>query len=344
MNTQTDSLTAAEMGKLWASYLGNSMGTLVLSYYLRNVEDVEIKKVLETSLAMCQSYVNTMKSIFAKADFPIPVAFSDDDVDLDAPRLFYDEFYLHYLQYLGKAGMSIYSVAIPLVTRKDVRDFFVNCLHETTQLMMDVNEVLKSKGRLMNAPIVTSPAKVDFVKKQSFLNGFFGDIRTLHGLEVAHLFGNINNDVTSKALIIGFRQGARNERVKRFLARGEKINEKHIQMLSNKLTEDNIPSPSLIDHLVTPSVTPVFSDKLMVFHKIDMFSMKIREYANGLSLDGRRDIGALYAKCQLDVSLYVEDGANIMIDHGWMEQPPKVVNRDYLIHKNELDTQEKTAY
>jgi hypothetical protein len=344
MKTQTDPLTAAEMGKLWASYLGNSMGKLVLSYYLKNVEDVEIKKVLETGLAMSQSYVNTINSIFAQADFPIPIAFTDEDVDLDAPRLFYDEFYLHYLQYLGKAGMSIYSVAIPLVTRNNIRDFFVKCLHETSRLMMDVNDILKSKGRLMNAPIVTSPTKVDFIKKQSFLNGFFGEIRTLHGLEVAHLYGNINNDVTSKALIIGFRQGARNEKVKKYLERGERINEKHIQMLSDKLTEDNIPAPSLIDHLVTPSVTPVFSDKLMVFHKIDMFSMKIREYANGLSLNGRRDLGALYAKCQLDVSLYVEDGANIMIDHGWMEQPPEVVNRVDLIHKNENNTQEQAAY
>jgi hypothetical protein len=344
MNSETNSLTAAEMGKLWASYLGNSMGALLLSYYQKNVDDVEIKNVLETGLAMSQSYTNTIKMIFTQAGFPIPIAFTDDDVDLGAPRLFYDEFYLHYLQYLGKAGMSIYSVAIPLVTRKDVRDFFVKCLNETTQLMVNVNEILNSKGRLMNAPIVTSPSKVNFVQKQSFLNGFFGEIRTLHGLEVAHLYGNINNDVTSKALIIGFRQGARNEKVRKYLERGEKINEKHIQMLSNKLTDDNIPAPSLIDHLVTQSVTPVFSDKLMLFHKIDMFSMKIREYANGLSLNGRRDIGSLYAKCQLDVSLYVEDGANIMIEHGWMEQPPEVINRDYLIHQNEINTREKTAY
>ncbi|WP_244873064.1 DUF3231 family protein [Paenibacillus albilobatus] len=63
---------------------------------------------------------------------------------------------------------------------------------------------------------------------------------------------------------------------------------------------------------------------------IDMFSMKVREYANGASLSGRKDVGALFAKCQLDVSLYVEDGANIMIDRGWMEQPPEAVDRDNL--------------
>lgn len=340
MTVQNDPLTAAEMGKLWATYIGNSMGTCVLSYYLRHIEDMEIKKILETAYTMSQSYTKEIKSIFEQAGFPVPIGFSDNDVNSDAPRLFYDEFYLHYLQYLGKAGMSIYSVAIPLVTRNDIRDFFVKCLNETTQLMVNVNELLKYKGRLMNAPIVSNPKQVDFVKKQNFLNGFFGDIRTLHGLEVAHLYGCINNDVTSKALILGFRQGAGNQKVKKYLERGEKINQKHIELLSNKLTVDHVPAPSLIDHLVTTSVTPVFSDKLMVFHKIDMFSMKVREYANGASLNGRRDVGALYAKCQLDVSLYVEDGANILIEHGWMEQPPEVVNRDYLIHKNEINTQQ----
>jgi hypothetical protein len=35
------------------------------------------------------------------------------------------------------------------------------------------------------------------------------------------------------------------------------------------------------------------SDKLMIYHKVDMFSMKIREYANGASFNGRKDIGAM---------------------------------------------------
>lgn len=321
------------MGKLWASYVGNTMGICVLSYYLRNVEDPDIKKVLEYALKLSQSFSKKIKLFFKNDGFPIPVGFTKDDVNLDAPRLFYDEFYLHYLQYLGKAGMSIYSVAIPLVTRKDIQDFFITCLNETSKLLVMVNDTLESKGKLMNSPVVPSPDKVDFIDKQSFLNGFFGEVRTLHGLEVAHLFGNINNDVTSKALIIGFSQGAQNERVKNYLERGKKLNHKHIQLFSSKLNGDNLPAPPLLDHLVTPSTNPVFSDKLMVFHKIDMFSMKIREYANGASLNGRRDIGALYAKCQLDVSLYVEDGANILIDHGWMEQPPLMVNRDRLLKK-----------
>ncbi|WP_085524377.1 DUF3231 family protein [Tuberibacillus sp. Marseille-P3662] len=323
-------LTSAEMGKLWASYTGNTLGRCVISYYLKHVDDADIKKVLKYALDLSESFIRDIKAIFVKENFPIPVGLTDEDVDQDAPRLFYDEFYLYYLQYVGKAGISIYSAAIPIVTRKDVRDFFVESLRDTVKLMTEVNDVLKSKGILTNAQPMPSPEKVDFVKRQDFLSGFLGDVRPLHGLEVAHLFDNINNDITSKALIVGFRQGARHEKVKKYLERGENINKKHIEMLSDKLNKDHSPAPTILDHLVTPSTTPPFSDKLMVFHKIDMFSMKIREYANGASLNGRRDIGALYARCLLDVSLYVEDGANIMIDHGWMEQPPELINRDQL--------------
>lgn len=333
MNTEISNLTSAEMGKLWTTFIGNTMGKCVLSYYLEHAEDKDIIKVLEYALGLCETYIQDIKTIFNQENFPIPVGFTDEDVNLGAPRLFNDEFYLYYLQYIGRAGMSIYSTAIPLVTRTDISDFFVKSLSDTVKLMVDVKNILKSKGLLMNAPAMPNPKEVDFVNKQSFLNGYLGDVRPLHGLEIAHLYENINNDVTSKALITGFSQVAKHEKVRKFFERGRNINKKHIEMLSKKLNEDNLPSPALLDHFVTSSTIPPFSDKLMVFHKMDMFSMKIREYANGASLNGRRDIGSLYARCLMDVSLYVEDGANILIDHGWMEQPPIAVDRDNLSSK-----------
>jgi len=323
-------LTAAEMGKLWATYVGNTMGKCVLSYFLQHVDDKEIKRNIQYALGLCEQYIQDIAAIFKQADFPIPIGFTNDDVNLEASRLFEDDFYLHYLQYLGKAGMSIYSVAIPLVTRKDIREFFAKALHDTTKLMVDVNETLLSQNTLVNPPVIPPPQGVDFVTKQSFLNTFFGDARPLHGLEIAHLYGNLNNDITSKAIIVGFSQVARSEEVRQYLERGKKLNQKHIELMSDKLSKDDLPTPSSIDHLVRPSTEPPFSDKLMMYHKIDMFSMKIREYANGASLNGRKDVGVLLAKCQLDVSLYVEDGANILIDHGWLEQPPEAIDRDKL--------------
>ncbi|WP_144462791.1 DUF3231 family protein [Siminovitchia fortis] len=322
-----EKLTSAEIGKLWATYTGNTLFTCVLSYYLKHVEDKDIKKVVENALKLSRKIVEDIKAIFIKENFPIPIGFSKEDVNLGAPRLFSDEFYLHYLKYTGKAGMSIYTIAIPLVVRKDVRDFFIFTLNSAVKLLTEVNDLLKEKGFLTKPPFIPVPKKADFVKKQSYLNGFFGNVRSLHALEITHLYDNIENDATSKALLIGFSQVSKNEEVRKFLLRGKEMAKKHLEACSQHLHNENLPSPALLDDLVTTSTFSPFSDKLMLWHKMDMFSMKIRSYANGASLNGRRDIGAMYAKFLMDVGLYVEDGANIMIDHGWMEQPPKAVDR-----------------
>lgn len=329
-NNSNEKLTSAEMGKLWVTYTGNSMAECVLSYYLKHTDDQTIKKVVENALNLSHTIVENIKEIFIQENFPLPIGYTEEDVNLDAPRLFSDEFYLHYLKYTCKAGMSIYSIAIPLMTRRDIRDFFINTYNSVVNLVTEVNDVLEEKGLMVKPPIIPIPTRVDFVQQQNYLHGFFGDTRPLHALEISHLYDNIESNVTSKALLIGFSQVAKTEKVQKFMLRGKKITNKHIETFSQQLHKDNLPSPPYLDDLVSTSTFSPFSDKLMISHKLEMFSMKIRTYGNGASLNGRRDIGAMYGKFLMDISLYVEDGANIMIDHGWMEQPPEAADREEL--------------
>jgi hypothetical protein len=325
-----ETFTAVEMGKLWATYTGNTMARQVLLYFLQHVEDEDIKKIVEQALKLCETIIQESKDIIAGENMAVPIGFSEEDANLGAPRLFADEFYLHYLKYAGKAGLSIYSIAIPIMMREDVRQFFVRTLDATVKLLFQVNNALMTKGYLSKAPVLPIPDKVDFIKKQSYLHGFIGNVRPLHSLEVTHLYDNIENNVTSKALLIGFSQTAKTEAVRQFMLRGKEITGKQVELMSQHLHHDNLPSLPLLDHLVSTSTFAPFSDKLMLAHKIDMFSMKIRSFANASSLNGRRDLGALYGKFIINVSLYVEDGANIMIDTGWMEQPPEAADRNKL--------------
>jgi hypothetical protein len=318
-----------------APEIKNSMAIYVLRYFLKQTEDEDIKSIVKSALHLSESITKDIKEIFTRESIPIPNGFTEKDVDLEAPRLFSDEFYLHYLKYTSKAGMSIYSIAIPLMMRRDVRNFYIKILDSTIKLVTEINEVATAKGIFVKPPIIPIPEKAEFVKQQSFLNGFFGDVRPLHALEVTHHYDNIENNITSKALLIGFSQVAKTEKVKKFFLRGEEITDKHIQSNAQQLNKNNLPAPPLIDHLVSTSTTPPFSEKLMLWHKIDMFSMKVRGYANGMSLNGRRDVGGMYVKSLMDVGLYLEDGANIMIDQGWMEQPPTTVDRvDLAKNKN----------
>ncbi|NWO14748.1 MAG: DUF3231 family protein [Virgibacillus sp.] len=328
-------LTSAEMGKLWVTYTGNTMAKCVLRYYLQHIDDKDIKKVVKNALNLSEKLVNKIKDIFIQENFPIPIGFTDQDVNLGAPRLFSDEFYLHYLKYTSKAGMSIYSIAIPIMTREDIRDFFIKTFNSAVNLLNEVNKILIAKGYYEKSPQIPTPDKVDFIKKQKYLNGFFGDIRSLHALEISHLHDNIENNVTSKCLLIGFSQVSQTEKVKKFFLRGKELTNKHIEASTQHLHKDNLPSLPLLDDLVSTSTYTPFSDKLMLWHKIDMFSMKIRSYANAISLNGRRDLGAMYVRFLKDIGLYVEDGTNIMIKYGWMEQPPEAVDRKELAMNKE---------
>ncbi|WP_442598798.1 DUF3231 family protein [Neobacillus sp. D3-1R] len=325
-----EKLTAAELGKLWASYIGNSMSKCILRYFLKHVDDEDIRIVVQNALNLCNDFISTIEDIFHKEGCAIPVGFTEDDVNLDAPRLFEDEFYVHYLKYTAKAGMSIYGVAIPLMLRTDVKDFFIHCIERTIALLGQLNEILWKKGFIVKIPIIPIPERVDFVKDEDFLKGFFGDVRPLHALEITHLYDNIENNTTSKALLTAFGQVAKMEKARKFFLKGEEITAKSIERYMRQLHNNDLPSPSLLDHLVTKSTIAPFSDKLMIFHKVDMFSMKIRAFGNSLAVNGRRDIGLMYLKSLTNISLFVEDGANMLIEHGWMEQPPDAVDRQSL--------------
>lgn len=333
LNSLNEKMTSAEMGKLWAVYMGNSMSKCVLSYFLKHVDDPEIQAILEDSLTLAKRFTDEIASIFKNDQIPVPMGFHNDDVNLGAPRLVADEFYLHYLKYAAKAGLSLYSTAIPLMIRSDIKEFILECNKNTIELLVTLNDLLEEKGILMKPPLIPIPEKVDFIKKQSYLNGFFGNVRSLHALEIAHLHDNVENDVTSKGLLIAFSQVAKSEQVREFMRRGKEITMDHIESCTQQLHNENLPSHHLLDDLIGTSTFSPFSDRLMLFHKIDMFSMKIRTYANALSLNGRRDLGMMYAKFITDVGRFVEDGANIMISEGWMEQPPKAADRENLSKK-----------
>ncbi|WP_312096320.1 DUF3231 family protein [Niallia sp.] len=333
-STKTDlseKLTSAEMGKLWATFMGNSMSKCFLHYYLQHVEDKDIKKLLENALSLSTEFLTTIEEIFRKDAFPLPKGFSlEEDLNAGAPRIFEDEYYVHYLKYVAKAGMSIYNVAVPIVFRKDIEEFYRYSMESTMDLLEQIKELLMIKGLINKPPIIPIPKKADFVQKD-FLNGYFGHVRPLHALDIAHLYDNIENGVTSKALIIAFSQVTKQEEIRKLFVRGKDFTHKQIEHYMEKLHHEDLPAPSFLDHLVTTSTISPFSDKLMLYHKMDMFSMRIRSFGNSVALSGRHDLGIMYARGFMQIAGFAEDAAKIMIENGWMEHPPFAAERGKLV-------------
>lgn len=61
-----EKLTAPEMGKLWATYMGNNMSSHILSYFLEHVEDPDIKKLLQHAKDLTEEFQSSVKDIFKK--------------------------------------------------------------------------------------------------------------------------------------------------------------------------------------------------------------------------------------------------------------------------------------
>ncbi|WP_134702051.1 DUF3231 family protein [Ammoniphilus sp. YIM 78166] len=326
-------LTSAEIASLWTTYMGDTMSRCVLSYLLNKVEDTEIKPVAEYALSITNKHIQTVTEIFNHENVPIPMGFTEKDVNVNAPRLFDDMFIIAYLRYMGRLGVASHSFAYPLTTRSDVHDFFKECITSAAELEDQARKVMLSKGLYVRPPYISTPEKVDFIKKQSFLTGWFGERRPLTAIEITHLYSNLQTNILGKSLIMGFSQVAKDDEVRDYFLRGRDISAKHYEIFSSVLSEEHIPVPTTWDHTVMDSTQAPFSDKLMMFHISGLNATGITNYGAAIASSPRRDLAPHYTRLSTEILKYAEDGFNIMIDHGWMEQPPQADDRDELARR-----------
>lgn len=323
-------LTAAEMSSLWTQFINDTLAVCVNTYLLEKVEDQKVRPVIEWTLNAAKNNLSIMSNIFIKEKFPLPMGFTDQDVHPQAPKLFSDTFVLIYLRQMSILAMAASSASLGLVTRPDVVNFHKRVLHKGVELQDKTRELMLKQGTYVRPPYISTPDKVDFVEKQQFLSGFFGKKRAFSSVEVTHLFLNVQTNSIGKALITGFAQTAKNDEVKEYLLRGKKLSQKYIDIFSNFLIKEDLPAPMSWDSAVTDCTASVFSDKLIMFHISAMIAAGIGNFGMAMAASPRRDLGLKYASLIPEISLYAEDGANIMIKHGWLEEPPLADDREEL--------------
>jgi hypothetical protein len=326
-------LTSGELAGLWGQYINDTAATSVLTYFLANVEDAETRKIIEIALQSAQSHVTEISEIFLQEKFPIPFGFTEKDVNMEAPRLFSDPFYLLYLKNMSVLGMTANTMAIGLGAKSDIVSFHKKVLSDAVSLQKMSSAVLLEKGLYIRPPYIPQPEKTEMVHKQSFLGNLIGGQRPLTAIEISHLFLNIQTNVIGKDMMMAFAQVAKRNEVKQYLLRGKKIASKQIDIFSQILLENDLPAAMVWDSVVTDSTTPTFSDKLLMFHVTAMSAAGVGNYGAAMAASPRRDIGLKYARLLTEIAFYAEEGANIMIDHGWLEKPPQAPDRNQLVNQ-----------
>ena len=75
------------------------MSKCVLGYFLKTVEDEEIKAVVQYAYDLSATHIEKLTTIFQEEQIPTPTGFTYDDVNFNAPRLYTDSFMLTYKSY-----------------------------------------------------------------------------------------------------------------------------------------------------------------------------------------------------------------------------------------------------
>lgn len=235
---------------------------------------------------------------------------------------------------MSKISLTEHGTSLSTAVRKDVTSFFRDCVTETMDLYEKSKEVLLEKGLYVRSPYIPIPKKVDFVKEQSFIRGFLGEKRPLTCQEITSMYSNLQKNSLGVCTLIGFSQISSEPEVTTFLKRGRDIAKRHCRVFEEHLSRNFLHVPITLGSEVTDNTKPIFSDKLMMFFTTVLIGLGVQYYGQSFATSPRRDLGFMYNKLSLEIEMYSEDGANIMIRHGWLEEPPKALDRDRLTQTN----------
>jgi len=325
-------LVSSEIAGLWNAYMSETLIVRVLSYFVNRVECEETRVLLQQTLDKTKQHVTEMTTLFNQAGLPIPDGFTDNDVNINAPRLFSDSFYLAYLSFMSRVAMHNYTLILNQVARADIRDYFTKRIYDNIDLYNKSADIRLSKGIFIRAPFVEVPKKVQYIKSQSFMFGLFGEKRRPMLLnEVTQLFGIIYSNIVGKAIATGFGQVSKNEKISKYFFEGSDFASKIIKELTLIFSDDEIPTPSTSDSFVTDSTVSPFSEKLMLTHMLVLSSSGVSSLGIAISESLRSDLFTILFKYTAEIMKFAQKGAKLAIDNEWLEQPPSVLKHKDLV-------------
>jgi len=323
-------LTSSEIGTLWGEYVNGTMSEIVNKYMISILEDESIKKVFEIAIETWEKQKEQIVSFIEKDGFPVPIGFTESDLNKGAERLFSDIFCLNYLHIMTIHGLLGHTTALSVSVRKDIREFYNSCDDDAKRMYDLTIELLLKKGKFQRDPYFYPNEGPEFISTQDFMDGFFGKGRPLSATEIISISLNIKKSIMAKTLSIGFSQVTESKEIRKFFEELQIRADENIQALSKILHKDNLPVPMSWESEVTTSKDSPFSDKLMLYHMGFLAQTAQVYYGTGLAGAMRTDLAVVYEKTILKTLAMTKNWFDMMVQNKWLEQPPLAPNRKEL--------------
>ncbi|OIJ08180.1 hypothetical protein BKP35_18145 [Anaerobacillus arseniciselenatis] len=198
------------------------------------------------------------------------------------------------------------------------------------KIELKTTDLMLSKGLYTRPPSVPIPKSVEFVKSDKFFGNFFDSKRPLSAPEIYQLFTIAEGNALGKATSMAFSQVAQDKKVKDYFLKGKETAQKNVKLFNDMLLEADLPTVKTYDGEVTESTVSPFSDRLMLFQESLMASAGIGNYGLAVAQSKRKDVGLTFVRLFGEAIEYSTKGGKLMVEQGWMEQPPLASNRDHL--------------
>lgn len=328
METQTKvNLTVSEVGNLWSSLLNEEALNRIFQIFHEHCEDQNCKSLIETAINFSSGNQKVLDDLFNQEGLTPPKGFTDQDMDMKAPKLFPDAFYLYYLQFLSKAGLIDNGFAYLESTRNDVVDYYKETVRQSEVIFKSASDILRQKNLPFEPPVLSLSNKVEIVNRQKYLGKYFGSERKLNSLEVSALFSSYINSVVIHQMITGFCQLKIGTELSEWFKDGEAVIEKHKKELQSKMEKENVPVPQFdsIAPIANKGAQPPFSEKLMLIHTLVLCSFISANNGVSASTSLRKDLSLTFAKSMFNINRFSENGAKLLIKKGWLEEPPQML-------------------
>lgn len=150
----------------------------------------------------------------------------------------------------------------------------------------------------------------------------------LSAAETSTLWTSYQKESMANCGLTQFLQHVEDEQIQSIIEYTLEISKDRIDKLTHFFHADGHPIPQgFTEHDINLDAPRLFSDKLMMFLVSVLSASGIGQYGVSMAASPRHDLGVHYTRLMAEIAHYAEDGANIMIDHSWMEQPSMAADR-----------------
>ena len=324
-NAEQTELTSGEYGIVWQAYMDKVLFQQLFTCFAHSTIEPQAKRILEEYTSQNTRLVDALKLILQKEQMSVPLAFTSEDIDLNAPKLFDDLFHIAFLRLMAKTTLGSNAFNLSMSYREDVRGYFSNALKFSDAIYNTCTKYIKALGILPHPPYMAAPKGTQFVQESKFLKGVLtGNKRPLSAMEVSFLFSVIKANNVGVTMMKGFAQVAKDKQVAEYFTRGEQLAQSIADDITEVMMQNNVYPRLPWSFTLSDSKTAQFSDKFMMGVSEVLTGLGIAGKAANASTGMRSDLVLKMGMSTVKVLNFGSDGLKLMIDRGWLEEPPLV--------------------